>query len=129
MSYKRGLIVAIEKFNRFNNKGEKTGVWKEFHKNETVKEEGPFYNNLKHGVFRIYNQRGNLQDIILYEFVIKINNDTELNETEVIRTFDENGKIEYRGKWAKQERDLMKQQGYNNGDKISGKMFPQLWSK
>jgi len=42
---------------------------------------------------------------------------------------DENGKIEYRGKWAKQERDLMKQQGYNNGDKISGKMFPQLWSK
>lgn len=27
------------------------------------------------------------------------------------------------------EKDLMKQQGYNNGDKISGKMFPQLWSK
>ena len=42
---------------------------------------------------------------------------------------DENGKIEYRGKWAKQERDLMEQQGYNDGDKISGKMFPQLWSK
>ena len=46
-----------------------------------------------------------------------------------LRMVDENGKIEYRGKWAKQERDLMKQQGYNNGDKISGKMFPQLWSK
>ena len=46
-----------------------------------------------------------------------------------LRMADENGKIEYRGKWAKQERDLMKQQGYNNGDKISGKMFPQLWSK
>ena len=29
----------------------------------------------------------------------------------------------------KQERDLMEQQGYNDGDKISGKMFPQLWSK
>ena len=42
---------------------------------------------------------------------------------------DENGKIEYRGKWAKEERDLMEQQGYNDGDKISGKMFPQLWSK
>ena len=46
-----------------------------------------------------------------------------------LRMVDENGKIEYRGKRAKQERDLMKQQGYNNGDKISGKMFPQLWSK
>ena len=46
-----------------------------------------------------------------------------------LRMVDENGKIEYRGKWAKQERDLMEQQGYNDGDKISGKMFPQLWSK
>ena len=46
-----------------------------------------------------------------------------------LRMVDENGKIEYRGKWAKQERDLMKQQGYKDGDKISGKMFPQLWSK
>ena len=46
-----------------------------------------------------------------------------------LRLADENGKIEYRGKWAKQERDLMEQQGYNDGDKISGKMFPQLWPK
>ena len=46
-----------------------------------------------------------------------------------LRMVDENGKIEYRGKWAKEERDLMEQQGYNDGDKISGKMFPQLWSK
>ena len=46
-----------------------------------------------------------------------------------LRMVDENGKIEYRGKWAQQERDLMEQQGYNDGDKISGKMFPQLWPK
>ena len=46
-----------------------------------------------------------------------------------LRMADENGKIEYRGKWAQQERDLMEQQGYNDGDKISGKMFPQLWPK
>ena len=44
-----------------------------------------------------------------------------------LRMVDENGKIEYRGKWAQHERDLMEQQGYNDGDKISGKMFPQLW--
>ena len=46
-----------------------------------------------------------------------------------LRMADENGKIEYRGKWAQQERDLMEHQGYSDGDKISGKMFPQLWPK
>jgi len=36
--------------------------------------------------------------------------------------------IEYRGDWAKQERELMEKMGYKNGDKIEGIMFPELWS-
>ena len=93
-TYKKGLVTSIEKFNRYNKQGEKTGIWKEFHQNETVKEEGPFKQNLKQGVFRLYNQRGDLQDIIRYELGEKITNDNDLSETEIIITFHENGSKE-----------------------------------
>ncbi len=41
----------------------------------------------------------------------------------------ENSKIEYRGDWSREERAIMESNGYNNGDDLSGKMFPQLWPK
>ena len=40
----------------------------------------------------------------------------------------EDGLIEYRGDWAKDERELMEKAGYKNDDKIEGEMFPELWS-
>ena len=45
-----------------------------------------------------------------------------------LRLVKEDGMIEYRGDWAKQERELMEKAGYKNGDKIEGIMFPELWS-
>jgi len=44
-----------------------------------------------------------------------------------LRMAKENSKIEYRGDWAREERAIMESNGYNNGDDLSGKMFPQLW--
>ena len=45
-----------------------------------------------------------------------------------LRMVKEDGLIEYRGDWAKEERNLMEKAGYKNGDKIEGVMFPELWS-
>ena len=39
----------------------------------------------------------------------------------------EDSKIEYRGDWARDERKIMQDAGYKNGDKLGGIMFPQLW--
>jgi len=45
-----------------------------------------------------------------------------------LRTAKENYKIIYRGDWAREERAIMEDNGYKNGDNIEGKMFPKLWS-
>ena len=39
----------------------------------------------------------------------------------------ENSKITYRGDWAREERAIMENNGYKNGDYLSGKMFPTLF--
>ena len=37
------------------------------------------------------------------------------------------GRIQYRGEWAAQERAMFEAAGYNNGDRLAGEMFPQLY--
>ena len=44
-----------------------------------------------------------------------------------LRMAKENSKIIYRGDWAKEERTIMEDNGYRNGDDLSGKMFPTLF--
>ena len=44
-----------------------------------------------------------------------------------LRMAKENSKIIYRGDWARQERAIMEDNGYKNGDDLSGKMFPTLF--
>ena len=39
----------------------------------------------------------------------------------------EKSKIIYRGDWAREERAIMEDNGYKNGDDLSGKMFPTLF--
>ena len=45
-----------------------------------------------------------------------------------LRMAKENSKIIYRGDWAKEERSIMEDNGYKNGDDLSGKMFPTLFN-
>ena len=44
-----------------------------------------------------------------------------------LRMAKENSKIIYRGDWAREERVIMEDNGYKNGDDLSGKMFPTLF--
>ena len=46
-----------------------------------------------------------------------------------LRMAKEDSKIIYRGDWAKEERAIMEDNGYKNGDDLSGKMFPTLFEK
>ena len=39
----------------------------------------------------------------------------------------ENSKITYNEDWAREERAIMENNGYKNGDDLSGKMFPTLF--
>ena len=46
-----------------------------------------------------------------------------------LRMAKEDSKIEYRGDWAKEEREIMVANGYQKGDDLDGKMFPTLYKE
>ena len=89
--YKEGVIFSTEKFNRFNKQGNKTGVWKEFYENLIISEEGPWVDGLKHGIFRSYDKRGDLINLVKYEFGKIIEDEEILDPIEVIRLYHPNG--------------------------------------
>ena len=46
-----------------------------------------------------------------------------------LRMAKEGSRIEYRGDWAQAERAIIEANGYQNGDDLSGKMFPTLYQR
>jgi ectoine hydroxylase-related dioxygenase (phytanoyl-CoA dioxygenase family) len=46
-----------------------------------------------------------------------------------LRMAKEGSRIEYRGDWAQAERAIFEANGYQNGDDLSGKMFPTLYKR
>lgn len=44
-----------------------------------------------------------------------------------VRMTAEDGRIRYRGDWAKEERLIFEAEGYRDGDRIDGDFFPPLW--
>ena len=85
------MIFSTEKFNRLNKQREKTGVWKEFYENLIINEEGPWVDGLKHGIFRTYDKRGDLINLVKYEFGKIVEDEEILDPTEVIRLYHPNG--------------------------------------
>ena len=76
-------------------------------------------------MFRFYNQRGDLQDVIRYEFGIQINNDTDLSNTEVRRTFDENGNKEEETAYKNGLKNGVSRDFNEGGEVISAAIFKE----
>ena len=56
--YKNNRLINSEQFNRFNEQGERSGPWKEFHPSGRVIETGFYRDGLRHGLFQWYDARG-----------------------------------------------------------------------
>jgi uncharacterized protein len=65
-TYKRGYIVDRQRINRRDHQGRKQGAWMQFWDNSTIKEEGRYRNDLKHGYFKTYDEKGSLLEITKY---------------------------------------------------------------
>jgi len=54
---------------------------------------------------------------------------TETVRRYTLRMTADDGRIRYRGDWARDERAMFEAHGYRNGDPIAGDFFPQLWPR
>ena len=119
-TYKKGVIYSTESFNRYNKKNKKTGLWKEFYEKLKIKEEGPFTDGLRHGIFRYYDLKGNLEEIINFKFGIKIEDEESINTINVIRSYHDNGKVFQETIYLNGKKNGVSREFNTKGDIIGG---------
>lgn len=68
LDYYRGYLRGIERINRYDEMGLKTGMWVLFNAQGGVQEEGPYVRDLRHGVFKFYDAKGELMRLERYSY-------------------------------------------------------------
>jgi antitoxin component YwqK of YwqJK toxin-antitoxin module len=98
LEYNNDFLVSREKINRTDNKGLKQGDWKEFYPNGGIKSEKTFKDDLIHGYYKEYDNRGRLVITMLYEngAIVKSRVEDE-PDIEVVTKHDQDGKLIYSG--------------------------------
>ncbi len=96
--YRNGEIIVKENVNRYNEKGNKDGIWKDFYSNGNVREEKTYLNGKLNGYVKRYNDDGRLVSSIKYSGG-KVDLSAKEFETdiEIREEYDENGNITFQG--------------------------------
>lgn len=68
LDYYRGHLRGIERINRYDELGLRTGMWVLFHPQGGVQEEGPYLRDQRHGVFKFYDAKGDLMRLERYAY-------------------------------------------------------------
>jgi uncharacterized protein len=98
LEYNNDFLVSRERINRTDNKGLKQGEWKEFYPNGNVKSEKNFKDDLLHGYYKEYDNRGILVLTMLYDngSIVKSKVEDE-PDIEIENKYDQNNRLIYSG--------------------------------
>ncbi|PLX13585.1 MAG: hypothetical protein C0597_11490 [Marinilabiliales bacterium] len=116
--YRKGEIIVQENINRYDKKGEKDGVWKEFYLNGNIREEKNYTNGRLNGYYKRYNNEGGLVNSIKYkngevDFTSK---DFESN-VEIKEEYNNQGNLVFQGSFKK-EIPVGVHRNFNNEGKV-----------
>ena len=93
LEYDKGYLRTIEKVNRYDSFGQKTGVWMEWTGNGILQEQGPWESGKRNGLFRFYDQWGQLEDVVKYLEGEVVSDAVETQEIDIRTTTYTNGTI------------------------------------
>jgi antitoxin component YwqK of YwqJK toxin-antitoxin module len=98
LEYNKDYLVSRERINRTDKNGLKQGEWKEFYANGGIKSEKTYKDDMMHGYYKEYDNRGKLVVTMLYEngAIVKSRVEDE-PDIEIVTKHDDAGKVIYSG--------------------------------
>lgn len=98
LEYSNDFLVSRERINRTDNKGLKQGGWKDFYPSGGIKSEKYFKDDLMHGYYKEYDNRGKLVLTMLYDNGTMVKSKVEDEpDIEIVNNYDAEGKLIYSG--------------------------------
>lgn len=99
-TYRNGFVYAEEIINRYNAKGQRTGIWRDLFPMGNIKEEGNWTNGLRNGVFKFFDKNGKLLKMEKYEMGELIVDAAESAVIDIRQEFYEDGSIKTEGSYS-----------------------------
>ena len=124
LTYGAGMLRRREDINRIDRQGLKQGPWKEFHPNGKVRSEGNFVDGKEQGVFKSFDEKGSLKDMIKYDAGVIDAKGQESLTVDIKRTFHPNGKVSSLGSYSKSgKKEGLFKEFAQNGDAVGAKIY------
>jgi antitoxin component YwqK of YwqJK toxin-antitoxin module len=101
-----------QKINQFDSDNKRTGVWKKYHANKTLRYTGQFDKGEEIGVFKFYDSRPSEHPIIIKTF-------SSISDSVVVVFYNLNGKMKTSGTFIKRERVGLWKYFYPDGAVLS----------
>jgi antitoxin component YwqK of YwqJK toxin-antitoxin module len=67
LKYGDGFLKSVEKINRYDDRNKRRGKWVTFHPNGVVHVDGTYMNDMKNGIFKTFDKRGDLISLEKYK--------------------------------------------------------------
>ncbi len=98
LNYRNNILINSEEINRLNGEGKKHGVWKTFHMNNQLKSESYYENGLLEGLYKEFDNRGQLLRHLRYSQGVLVSEKMEIQEVvKFQKEFYPNGKLQKAG--------------------------------
>lgn len=119
-TYRNGFIYAEEQINRYNAKGQRTGLWRDLYPIGNVKEEGNWTNGLRNGVFKFFEKNGKLQKMEKYEMGELIEDSEESVIIDIRQEFYEDGSVYMEGSYSRGKKNGTFREYDKAGNQVAG---------
>lgn len=121
----QSIFLFAQKINQFNENKQRTGIWRKYYPNKTIRYEGEFKNGKEIGIFKFYREGYSKMPSIIKTY-------SPNNDTVSVAFYTIKGKLESKGFFIDKKRvgkwvyffengNMMSEEIYNNGQ-LEGKV-------
>lgn len=126
LTFKNGSLLRKQNVNRYDEQKQRQGLWMSFHKNQKVKVEGPYLNDLKNGYWKYYTSEGDLIRVEKW-----VNGELQEGATEVAKVdikreiYPKTGTLKFKGAFQNGQATGVHRNYDEEGNVISSTIYDQ----
>ncbi len=121
--YDNGFLKDQQKYNRYDEEGKKTGVWRTYFKNGDIASEIVYKAGSKNGLSKIYNKKGKLIDLQKMQGDTVAGHRDELVIIDLYKTFYPNGNLKLIGGINQGKKNGIFREYSEDGEIINGYIY------
>ncbi|MEM7162610.1 MAG: hypothetical protein AAF487_09260 [Bacteroidota bacterium] len=123
LTYKDGFLRKTIKLNRKDKLGRKQGLWQEYYEDDVLKMEGVYVDDKKNGLFKYYDEKGNLNEILKYEEDMLDEDAQETVVLDIRNEYSEDGRVISSGGYKEGQKHGTHRIFDENGEVSSGTIY------